>query len=223
MHDWQELVRTRLKQNGRKTKTPDDVVAELAAHLEEIYEQSRSQGLSDAVATALALKEAGDWRALARNIRRLKRKENSMNYRTKTLWLPALLSLFGSASLLMILQQIHSARFEPHLVWIAGIGMMFYWPWLAGLPLFGALGAYLSCRAHGRTFVRLAAGLSPALVMLIAMSLILPWGLAVDGFSFFRLVAFGMGLTNWVVVPGLALLLGTLPFLRDPRRTTSEA
>jgi len=51
--------------------------------------------------------------------------------------------------------------------------------------------------------------------LLVVMCLILPWGLAIDGLDFIRLVSFGLGLVNWVVIPGVALLLGALPFLRE--------
>jgi len=65
--------------------------------------------------------------------------------------------------------------------------------------------------------MRLAAGLTPALVMLVAMFLLLPWVLA--GFHLFRLMLFGLGLINWVGIPAAALLLGALPFLRGSRLT----
>lgn len=67
--------------------------------------------------------------------------------------------------------------------------------------------------------MRLTAGLAPALVMLIVMFLILPWGIFLDGFHFFRLVGFGLGLINWVGISAAALLLGALPFLRGNNLT----
>lgn len=136
-----------------------------------------------------------------------------MNHRTKALWFPGTATLLAASMLLALIQ---FAGFRPQLIWLGGVGMQFYWPWLAGLPILGAMGAYLSRRGQGPIHARLAAGLSPALVMLITMSLILPWGLAIDGFSFLRLVHFGIGITNWVAIPGGALFLGTLPFLTDP-------
>ena len=51
--------------------------------------------------------------------------------------------------------------------------------------------------------------------MLIVMCLILPRGLAIDGIHFFRLVSFGLGLTNWVAIPIIALLVGVAPFLHQ--------
>lgn len=81
---------------------------------------------------------------------------------------------------------------RPHLVWVGRDALSFYWPWLATLPLFGAVGACLSLRARGLVSARMAAALSPALVMLMVMLLILPWRLAIDGLHFLQLVSFGL-------------------------------
>ena len=143
-----------------------------------------------------------------------------MNHRTRSLWLPALITLLGASVSLAVMQFL---GMQPRLAWIGRLAMTFYWPWLATLPFLGAFGAYLSQRAQGATRARLAAGLSPALVMLIVMCLILPWGLAIDGLDFFRLVAFGLGLANWVVLPGVALLVGALPFVAGDLRQEANS
>lgn len=208
MQDWTQLVRDRLKQTG--VKLSDSVIAELAAHLEEIYQLASSEGLPDAEAFKRAWQEIPDWRALGRDIQRVQSKEDSMNRRTRSLWLPALTSFLGATLSLMLCQCL---GMKPHLVWIGEIAMPLYWPWLATLPLFGAAGAYLSRRAHGPTLAQFVASLAPALIMFTVMSLILPLGLAIDGFHFLELVAFGLLVTNWVVIPAVALLVGALPFL----------
>ena len=120
----------------------------------------------------------------------------------------------------MILQR---TSFQPRLVWFGHMAMLFYWPWLAGLPAFGALGAFLSRRAHGSTPTRLAAGLSPALVLFATFCGILPVGLAVDGFSLFRFTYFCLAVTNWAVLPAFASLLGARPFLREPSALTTRS
>ena len=139
-----------------------------------------------------------------------------MNNRTKSLWLPALITLLGASVSLMFAQLF---GMQPRVVWIGKMGMTLYWPWLGTLPIFGAVGAYLSQRAEGAVRARLAAGLAPALVMLIVMGLVLPWGLAIDGWAFIRLVGFGLGLVNWVALPGIALLVGALPFLSSGQKS----
>jgi hypothetical protein len=215
MQDWHQFVRARLQPGRFRVSDQNAIISELAAHLEEIYEESRSQGLSDAEALERILQEVEDWHVLAREISCL--KEDRMNYRTKGLWLPALITLLGASAALALTQY---AGMRPRLVWVGGWGITLYWTWLATLPGFGALGAYLSQRAETTAKLRLVASLSPALVMLIVMCIVLPFGLVMDGFHFFRLVGFGLGLLNWVAIPGFALLAGAAPFLRatSPRQ-----
>jgi hypothetical protein len=210
--DWRELVRDRLGALDLPRDVRENVVTELAAHLQEAYEAALPQRIKEEEAVELALQEVKDWNVLASKIQRAKEEDALMNHRTKSLWLPGLLTLLGASTSLMVIQ---FAGLQPRLAWIARTGVTVYWPWLASLPLFGALGAYLSQRSHGSTWARLGAGLSPALVMLTVMCILLSWGLAIDGFAFFRLVMFGVCLTNWVLLPALALFLGAIPFLRE--------
>jgi len=210
MENWEHRVREQLKSCTRSGEIHDDVIVELAVHLEEIYQDALSRGLNEIAAFEITQQEVDDWRRLAAEICRTRSKGDSMNYRTRSLWLPAMITLLG-ASLSLTVTQLLGLR--PQLVWIDRVGFEIYWPWLLSLPIFGAVGAHLSRRALGATQARLAAGLAPALVMLITMCLILPWGFALDGLSFFRLVHFGIGLADWVVLPGLALLAGAAPFL----------
>jgi hypothetical protein len=210
MENWRQKVRQNLGACNLPRAFADEVVVELALHLAEAYEEARAIGLPDDSAVNVALEQGGDWRALARNIGRAKSEEDSMNHRTKSLWLPALITLLGASASLALSQHV---GVRPHLVWVGNAALSLYWAWLATLPIFGALGAYLSRRAQASCWARLAAGLAPALVMLTVMGLILPWGLAMDGAHFFRLVSFGLGLTNWVAIPSAALLVGVVPFL----------
>jgi hypothetical protein len=135
----------------------EEVISELAAHLEEDYYDARSRGLTDTEAFAIALREVEDWRVLAADIRRTKSEEDEMNARTKSLRLPGMLGLAGTSILLMMLQRLGS---QPHLVWFGQVAMSFYWPWLAGLPIFWSCRGVLvtACpgphrsAAGGRTF-----------------------------------------------------------------------
>ncbi|MGD1076727.1 MAG: hypothetical protein ABR881_00265 [Candidatus Sulfotelmatobacter sp.] len=212
MPDWREKVRELLGAGSLPPENREEVILELAAHLEETYEDGRAGGLTEQAAVERALQEVEDWHILSAHISRARSEEDPMNDRTRNLWLPAMVSLLGASVLLMTLQRV---GFQPRLVWIGRMAMLFYWPWLAGLPVFGAFGAYLSQRAQGPVRARLAAALCPVLVLLITLCLILPWALAIDGFSALRLAYFGLAVANWVAIPGLALLLGALPFLRE--------
>lgn len=216
MQNWQKVVREHLKACQMPGAPFDEIVAELAAHLEESYENRCSHGLTEANALAETLQELDACDALVKAIRR-KSREELMNYRTRTLWIPAMITLLGASLSLMILQK---TGFRPNLIWKGPIAVLFYVPWLASLPLAGAAGAYLAQRAHAPISRRMLVATSPALLLLVVMSIILPLDMIVDGFWWLRLVYFAVAVLNWVVVPGVALLLGALPFLRgasDPR------
>jgi len=215
MPDWEAFVRSRIPSSALPPEIYNDVVVELASHLEETQLGATAAGLLEDAIEQIILQEVENWRELAATIERAKSHGARMNHRTRSLWLPALITLLG-ASLSLTLTQLAGTR--PRLVWFAGVGIELYWPWLASLPLFGALGAYLSLRAKGSICARLLAGSSSALVMLTVMGIILPWGLLIDGFHFIRLVSFGIGLVNWVGVPLVALLIGAAPFLRGDAR-----
>jgi hypothetical protein len=211
MPDWKKLVAENL--DGRKIDRfeRDDIVWEIAAHLEETYIEIRSHGLSEHEAEKITLQEVGDWHVLANEIHRAKAQEGRMNERTRRIWLPGMITLLGASLSLMVLQR---TGYRPNLIWRGPIAVMFYWPWLACLPITGAAGAYLAQRAHAPVKTRLAVAASPALLLLIVMLLILPETMVVDGSPWLRLLYFAIAVANWIVVPGLALLLGALPFLR---------
>lgn len=126
-----------------------------------------------------------------------------MNNRTRTLWLPALASLTGSMAWRLILQR----SFPPSqpLLNHAGLPLSYQLLWLAALPLFGALSAYLSHRAGGDRLTGLTAALSPSIVMIpLWIALAARMSHPSPG-QWFGLLC---GVLNWIVSPGIALSLG---------------
>jgi hypothetical protein len=122
MPNWQKLVRAQLDDSGLPRAHRDDVIRELAAHLEESHAQARSEGLADEAAVEHTLQQVQDWPALAEEIRSAKPQEDDMNHRTKTVWLPGIATLFLAGLLLMF---TGSAPPLPQLPWIAGVAMLF--------------------------------------------------------------------------------------------------
>lgn len=215
MPDWNALVRRQLRSLGLTPAQQEEVVTELAAHLEDLYEEGRAQGLGESQAVERALDEVADWRRLSQKIRRAKQEEN-MNDRTKGIWVPGLVSLTLAMAFLMILPV---TGVQPRFIWMrSGPPLELYTPWLIAQPLFGAIGAYLSRRAGGDRRACLAAGLFPSMVMMVlfcvgfAVSLIVARQLPPISTS----AALGQ-ICFWIVLPGLALLVGALPFLKAPR------
>src|SRR5580704_4724165 len=137
----------------------DEIVAELAGHLEEAYEEQRARGMSDAKALNHALGQVPNWRGLSRKIERAKRTEGKMNQRTRTFWLPAFITVTAWVLFEAILAQ---TSYGPRMISGHPNMMLVIGPiWLAGQPFLGAIGAYASRRAGGTRFTRLAAGLFP--------------------------------------------------------------
>jgi hypothetical protein len=208
MPDWSALVRERLRLLDLASKEAQEVVAELAAHLEDFYEEQIRIGLSDSEAQQAALNEIARCRSLARKIQRAKHKEETMNTRTKHIWLPGLVSLTLAMGSLMILIQV---SLQPRLLGRSQLQVVIL-PWLVLLPLCGGAGAYLSSRGGAERWARLVAGLFPTIVLFIVGAILV----------LTRLVVFvrpqwwygSLAVALGIILPSVALLLGTVPFLK---------
>jgi hypothetical protein len=144
MPNWQELVRQRLSGLALDAAEKDEIHAELAAHLEDSYEAFCAEGLPRQEAVQRTLVQVADWQDLQRKIL-IARREQPMRKRVHQLWIPGFLTLTLSMIFLSMLQKL---GFQPRIVGSGANPILFYAPWLASLPFFGALGAYLSAR-HG--------------------------------------------------------------------------
>lgn len=229
MPDWKAVVVSHLKGIDLDASAQKEVVAELADHLEDRYEQFLAQGMIEADAHRLTLDEAPDWPRLVGDITRSKRREDPMNRRSRILWLPGLVAFSTASILLMILQRLtvwrptlllsleRIAGFRPTFWWKDQVDVIYLCWWIL-LPLCGAAGAYLSRRAGGTRFACIAASLFPSIVMLCIFCFVLPVSLVIDKNTVVRQhpIYFVLAMVNWTMVPGLALILGALPFL--PRR-----
>jgi hypothetical protein len=102
-------------------------------------------------------------------------------------------------------------------------------PWLLVLPLVGAVGAFLSCRAGGSRRAVFSSVVFPVVPFLAAILLISPVVLAFGHFVAHNPVpaSIPMAVLGLVLAPGVALLAGGLPaqvfFSRrlDSRRTVN--
>jgi hypothetical protein len=213
MRDWKALVEQRLTGLALEHGERAGVIAEVAAHLEDTYEGMLKKGVTEDEAVRWALSQAGNWKDLKRKILAAKRREQPMKKRVWQLWVPGFLTLILSMLFLTVLYRL---GLRGRLVWSGPNAIFLYMPWLAALPFFGALGAYISSRAGGSRGTALFVSVFPALALTGAFLLMFPIGLAVQGVTGsqgdFRIVATvllkdGIG---WIVVPGVALLVGGL-------------
>jgi hypothetical protein len=136
-----------------------------------------------------------------------------MKKRVLRLWVPGFLTLILS---MLLLTALYRLGLRARLVWSGPNAILLYTPWLAGLPFFGALGAFISSRAGGSRANALFVSVFPALALAGAFLLMLPIGFAVEGitgghgdFGSVAAVLLKDGI-GWTLVPGAALLAGGL-------------
>jgi len=238
MPDWQKLVGERMSVLNLPPDVEEEVISELTSHLEDDYENELARGIGEPEATQRVLSEV-QWNKLAREIRRIIRKEESMNNRSRALWLPAVVNLLVAATLLVLLNVLgiddrltrssllaidrlamahrdHLWIFIP-IYKILGITHLF---WFGVLPFSAAAGCFMARRARASAVGRLIVGLAPSLLWLavfVAMSLTFEldrWQFP-SGFPL-EFSDFAFSALSWIVIPAVPLLLGTLPFLREP-------
>ena len=214
MPDWSRLISERMGVLALSGAVRDEVVAELATHLEELYQACRARGAIESQAIEIALSQATDWQELGREISDIKDEEAGMNDRSKQLWLPGLVTLTASMVWLMMLQRVN---------WNLGSSWFHESPplmpdlmWLVTQPVFGAAGAYLSRRNGGTLIARLAAGIFPSIALLGLLIFITFTGFFVERNpflwkhpAFFALVVF-----PWAILPAISLLIGVVPFVK---------
>jgi len=213
MRDWQAIVEERLSNLELEPEEKAEIVAEIAAHLEDAYDAMCRQGVPENEAVERALSQVGTWRELQSRILATKRRECFMRNRIRQLWFPGLLTLFISTASLIVLQR---GGFRPVVIGGGADTVLFYWQWLLFLPLLGAFGAYISLRAGGSKASVLLVSAFPAAALATAFLLMLPIGLAAElvmhRHSEFGDVGAGLlrdGL-GWIVIPAMALLAGGL-------------
>jgi hypothetical protein len=213
MRDWQTLVEQRLASLALAPEEKNEVIAEVAAHLEDTCEEMLRQGMTEEDAVRRALANAGDWRDLRRKILAVKRKELIMQKRLRQLWIPGFLSLILCLLFQAALQKL---GWQPRIVWSGPSSPILHVPWLAALPFIGALGAYVSSRAGSSRGTMLFVSVFPAIALTFAFLFMFPFSMTIEliagrpvDFSRVATVLLKDGI-GWLLVPGVALLAGGL-------------
>jgi len=239
MPDWKKLVSRRLAQLALDERERQEVVGELAGHLEEIYEALRQKGASRDDAIRGALLQVDNWNKLRQDIYVARTKENAMNARTSRLWVPSFVTLAASIITLVAFgflglqpgplgSQPHHEEWSSHLVGgITGGSHVVneYTVWLMALPFLGALGARLSRGAGGTLRDIIISGVFPALAWLTIVVVILSFAVSLGhGLQAVTAPVGPVGLiTVLVVIPGVCLLLGVLVYYAAAKRWTKSA
>jgi hypothetical protein len=216
MRDWYAYVQSHLGSLGVARVKQEDVVAELAAHLEEYYSSLRSTGMAEEDACLQTCARAGNWKELRRELF-LVQREGTMDERVKQIWIPSLVTLLSAWVALAL--RIWAGT-QPVILHPGGApSVISYIPWLLGLPLIGAAGGYLSRRANGTEWRAYLAGTSPALAIAAIFLLIFPFAFVIDPqvVPDFKLSALAAMTLSWVILPGIALCIGVV--LQGLRKT----
>lgn len=213
MPDWKALVRKSLKDLRLSERELEEICAEMCSYLEDRYEELLGTEVSESIAQDLCLEEFNELCGVKRSIERAKSRENVMNRRTRTLWLPGFVSMAATSVLMMVLEYL--MFFRPYLNPTNQVNLA-YMSWLALLPFCGGVGAMLARRGDATIGTRVVAGLFPALTMLSVFLLIIPLDLLMNrnGYIVSHPLIMLQMICRWVLVPGVALLIGTLPFCR---------
>jgi hypothetical protein len=230
MPDWEAIVQREL--GGLALDAPEqrEVIAELAAHLEETFEALRKEGVPEELAVERTLAQVPNWRVLKRKIQMARIAEDVMTDRVKQVWLPGFLTLFLSMMLLMVVQLIGP---KPVIVSLSGWRMtaptaVIYVPWLLCLIPIGAIGAYLAGRAGASARAVLLSIVFPVLPYSIFFVIWIPVSLILDDHIGHNVMlsALLIGFVAWAVLPAVALLAGGFPVQivrarREMRRAVS--
>ena len=203
MREWAEIVRTRIGAIGLAAEREDEIQTELAGHLEDACVEALQRGLTEDDAVAHALEQVPDWTQLAQAIRRADQKEGPMSRDTKTVWLPGMTALAGAAAVLFATQLVPASLWtDPR----SSVRLLMMGLALACYLACGAIGASWSRRAGGSLTARLLAGIFP-----LALHVAIVITTMVFGVNF----QLGRVALAFIMIPGMALTVGALPFLRD--------
>lgn len=218
MPDNRELVKKCLGTLGISPQREEEIYRELGEHISDHTEELGASGLARYEAAREALESVHDWPQLREQILAAETSEGNMNYRTKVLWLPAMVALALSNVLLAAVEIFGP---PPHFYILhpdkgLEIFCAFLAPWLLTQPVVGAVAAWWSRRAGGVVRHQLLAALAPAIALFMVFLLVLPWAMIVDRkvTHSIQMTGFLVLTVTWVLVPSLPLLLGAVPFLR---------
>jgi len=218
MRDRYAYVQSHLGSLGVARVKQEEVVAELAAHLEEYYSSLRSTGMAEEDAFLQTCARAGNCKELRRELF-LVQREGTMHERLKQIWIPSLVTLLSAWVALAL---PICAGTQPVILHPGGArSVISYIPWLLGLPLIGAAGGYLSRRANGTEWHAYLVGTFPALAIAATFLLIFPFAFVIDPqvVPDFKLSALAAMNLSWVILPGIALCIGVaLQGLRKTHR-----
>jgi hypothetical protein len=240
MSDLHSRVRDGLSNLKFDSAERDEVIDEIASHLELASADIISAGIALAEAQTQVLSTVGDWTQLRCEIE--KSRQDTVKDRMKKMWLPAFVTGFIAfaaqgtiahlvAEFLSFAAQgiVPRLYLAPRIIQFREAYLQLNLPWLIFLIFCGAFGAYWSRSMGGRLRERLVSALAPVLVMgtlfLFALITDVVFQVFVDHQFSLRRMAFGFAVwIVWMVIlPAMPLLLGSAWFLRGSSTKVESA
>lgn len=216
MSEMRAYVREQLRGLRLAEYEREDVIAEIADHMEMLMAEYRSEGLNEDTAHRRALSHFGDPRRLLKGIERV--KENGMKERFHRMWLPAF-----TVGFLAYLSGWLIARFiaHPRTIEVLGNYYPYYWNWLVLVATIAAIGAWWSRARGGSVRERIVVALAPAEIMASVIAVLLPFSVVVQLWVDHSLpnfvthpMVFFVGVV-WMLHCAIPALIGAAPFLFD--------
>lgn len=215
MIDFEETVRQHCSRLRLPDELREEVVTEIAEHLELLYSELRESGVAETEAQRQVLESVGDWNLLLKRIQRS--KENGMRDRFRRLWLPATATGFVAYAGQMIVGRMFGM---PLSIKIDGNYYVYSWQLLFLLVVAGAVGAYWSRHVGGGLRERFLVALAPSEIMGVVIAIVSPIGMTLEAFLTHRLPyalshpgTLLMGIGWPILFPAVPTLLGAAPFL----------
>lgn len=141
-----------------------------------------------------------------------------MRHLIRAIFIPAVVTLTLTAA-----SRWFGRTYIPLMIGTRDIGpvvMILEFPYLLGLVLVGAAGAFWSSHAGGRVRDRVVAALAPALWQAVAVAAMEAKEAMVAGPPWNRVAS---AFVDRAILPGVALILGALPFLFRPTSSARKS
>jgi len=189
-----------------------EVIRELAAHLEDRFQELVRKGMAPDNAVQAAFEIVGDWRELRTEIAAARR--GTMTERARCILIPGAVALLMAALAQRLLWPMYAGTPFAYRNWVMVCGML-----VAPKLFAGAAGAAASLYAGGSRGQRIWAAEIPALSALALFFVVFAWGITVEtlskyGFAWQPIAASASrNLLFSILLPAGALFAGALPFL----------
>jgi hypothetical protein len=160
MHEWESLVRQALAAARISPARLDEIAAEIAAHLDQLWQEQAPSSANTMTPQAFLRSQLGDIAQFRSRIERAENPDGTMMERSRHFWMPAFVALALIETVYWSIWAMRVVHWTP-----GGLYLMrpFGVDFLISLVLVGGLAALLVRRSGGTRLCAVLAGVVPAL------------------------------------------------------------